>query len=154
MSSSQSSYRVQKRGSSSSRSTKPSTKTTTTESSRPYDCDFQQHLTDHGIYPHRYKFPDGRLPAKPENWEEINERLAQPRPSLSPSKFLEGPFEEFVQADSDASKEKQVTESVIPIIEGKIADAKCVAGGIPFRNLGHLTDGMLVPGNPDCYYGA
>jgi len=45
-------------------------------------------------------------------------------------------------------------ESVIPIIEGDIKDAKCVSGGIPFTNLNHLTDGTLVPGNPDRYYGA
>ena len=43
---------------------------------------------------------------------------------------------------------------MIPIIEGDIRDAKCVAGGIPFTNLDHLTDGTLVPGNPDIYYGA
>jgi hypothetical protein len=55
----------------------------------------------------------------------------------------------IIQADADASEERQVTESVIPFIEGKIADSKCVAGGIPFRNLDHLTDGTLVPGNPD-----
>jgi hypothetical protein len=47
-----------------------------------------------------------------------------------------------------ASKEKQVTESVIPVIEGKIINARCVAGGIPFKNLDHLTDGTPVPGNP------
>ncbi len=45
-------------------------------------------------------------------------------------------------------------ESVIPIIEGEVKDAKCVSGGIPFTNLAHLTDGTLVPGNPDRYYGA
>jgi len=43
---------------------------------------------------------------------------------------------------------------VIPVIEGKIRDAKCISGGIPFTNLNHLTDGTLVPGNPDRYYGA
>jgi hypothetical protein len=56
--------------------------------------------------------------------------------------------------DTDASKEKQVTENVIPFIEGKIPDSKCIGGGIPFRNLDHLTDGTLVPGNPDRYHGA
>jgi hypothetical protein len=40
---------------------------------------------------------------------------------------------------------------VIPIIEGKITDAKCVSGKVPFTNLDHLTDGTLVPGNPDLY---
>jgi hypothetical protein len=59
-----------------------------------------------------------------------------------------------MQADLVASKEKQVTESVTLIIEGKCTDAKYVTGGIPFRNLGHLTDGTLVPGNPDRCYGA
>ncbi|EED24649.1 hypothetical protein TSTA_080040 [Talaromyces stipitatus ATCC 10500] len=29
-----------------------------------------------------------------------------------------------------------------------------MGGGIPFKNLGHLTDGTLVPGNPDHYHGA
>jgi hypothetical protein len=53
-----------------------------------------------------------------------------------------------------AFKEKQITESVISKIEGDNGDTRCVAGGIPFRNLDHLTDGTLVPGNPDRYYGA
>ncbi|EED23188.1 conserved hypothetical protein [Talaromyces stipitatus ATCC 10500] len=149
-------YRIQKRsvsasrGSSTSRSTKPST----TKSSGPYDRDFHQHLIDHGIFPHRYRFPDGHMPSKPGNWDNILARLAQPRPSLSPSRFADEDFEEFLQMDTDASKEKQVTENVIPFIEGKNPDSKCIGGGIPFRNLDHLTDGTLVPGNPDRYHGA
>jgi hypothetical protein len=43
---------------------------------------------------------------------------------------------------------------VIPIIEGEIRDARCVAGGIPLTNLDYLTDGTLAPGNPDLFYGA
>jgi hypothetical protein len=39
-------------------------------------------------------------------------------------------------------------------MEGDIADRKCVSGQIPFANLNHLTDGSLVSGNPDRYYGA
>ena len=42
----------------------------------------------------------------------------------------------------------------MPIIEGDVRDAKCSSGGVPFTNLEHLTDGTLVPGNPDIYYGA
>jgi hypothetical protein len=160
MNSRRSKYRVQKhslsasrsasRGSSTSRSTKPST----TKSSGPYDRDFQQHLVDHGIYPHAYEYPDGQIPPKPSNWSDIKERLARYRPSLSPSKFTEDMHEKFVRADAHAFKEKQITESVISIIEGDNGDARCVAGGIPFRNLDHLTDGTLVPGNPDRYCGA
>ncbi|KAH7114601.1 hypothetical protein EDB81DRAFT_630818, partial [Dactylonectria macrodidyma] len=48
----------------------------------------------------------------------------------------------------------QVTADVIPIIEGDVGDRKCVARQVPFTNLDHLTDGTLVPGNPDLYYGA
>jgi hypothetical protein len=153
MSSSQSSSRGRKRGSNTP-STKPTTNTTTTRNSRPYDRDFQQNLIDGGVYPDQYEYPDGRVPPQPDNWEEINRKLAQPRPSLSPSQFSDGAFRNFKRADAHAVKEKQVTESVIPVIEGKIGDAKCRSGGIPFTNLDHLTDGTLAPGNPDLYYGA
>jgi len=154
MSSSQSSSRGRKRGSTSTLDTEPTTKTTTTKSTGPYDRAFQQHLIDGGVYPHAYEYPDGRVPAKPDNWEDINRRLSQPRPSLSPSKFSEEAYEKFIRADAHAFKEKQIAESVIPVIEGNIRDAKCISGGIPFTNLGHLTDGTLAPGNPDRYYGA
>ena len=137
-----------------SRGTKHTTNTTSTRSTRPYDRAFQQNLTDGGIYPHGYRYPDGRIPPKPENWSEIQERLAHPRTSLSPSQFPDEAYKEFMQADADAFKEKQVTSLVIPIIEGKIQDSRCVAGGIPFNNLAHLTNGTLVPGNPDLFHGA
>lgn len=93
------------------------------------------------------------MPSKPGNWDDILARLAQHRSSLSPSRFAEEDFEEFLRADADASKERQVTENVIPFIEGKVPDNKCIEGGIPFKNLDHLTDGTLVPGNPDHYHG-
>jgi hypothetical protein len=152
MSSSQSSSQGRKRGSISTSNTKPTT--ATTKSTGPYDRAFQQNLIDHGVYPHGYRYPDGRVPVKPKNLDEIRSRLAQPRLSLSPSKLTEEAHEKFIQADADALKEKQVSESVIPFIEGKVEDAKCRSGGIPFTNLDHLTDGTLVPGNPDIYYGA
>jgi hypothetical protein len=132
--------------------TKPTT--TTTRNTRPYDRDFQQNLIDGGVYPDEYEYPDGRIPARPNNWEEINERLAQPRASLSPSQFSDDKFRKFKRADTYAFKEDQVTKTVIPFIEGEITDAKCVSGNIPFTNLDHLTDGTLVPGNPDLYDGA
>ena len=130
------------------------TNTTSTKSTGPYNRNFQQNLIDHGVYPHGYKYPDGQIPKKPENWEEINVRLRQPRSSLSPSRYTEEDHAKFVQADADAVKEKQLSTSVIPIIEGDVGDAKCASGGIPFTNFDHLTDGTLAPGNPDIYYGA
>lgn len=153
MSASRSSTRSRQRDSAST-STRPTTNTTRTKSTGVYDRDFQQHLVDHNIFPHGYRHSDGSVPTKPTNWKDINETLGQPRLSLSPSVFDEEGHERFVQADADASKEKQVSELVIPFIEGKINDAKCRSGGIPFANLEPLTDGTLKPGNPDIYYGA
>lgn len=80
--------------------------------------------------------------------------MVQPRLSLPPSKFGEEDFERFVQAGADASQEKQVSELVIPSLEGRIEDDKCRSGRIPYTNLEPLTDGTLKPGNPDIYYGA
>jgi hypothetical protein len=157
MSSSQSSLGRRKRGSASTLKTTTSTKTSgtkTTKSTGPYDRAFLQHLIDFKIYPSGYEYPDGRIPPEPENIEEIERALAQPRPSLSPSRFSREDFRKFQRADAHAAKERQVTTSVIPIVEGDVGDSKCVAGEIPFTNLDHLTDGSLVPGNPDRYYGA
>ena len=128
--------------------------TTTTAATTAYHCNFQQNLTDHGVYPYAYKYPDGRAPAKPSNWEEINQRLVQTRRSLSPSIFPQEAFEEFVQADAHASNKNKVTNSVIPIIQGKISNGRCVAGDVIFSNLDHLTDGALLSGKPDLFYGA
>ncbi|KAK7177953.1 hypothetical protein PSPO01_16002 [Paraphaeosphaeria sporulosa] len=80
--------------------------------------------------------------------------LAQSRPSLPPSRFSNQDCKTFKQADAHATKEKQVSELIIPIIEGIIEDARCRSGGIPFNHLDPLTDGTLKPGKPDVYYGA
>lgn len=107
---SQSSSRGRKRGSASTLDTGPATDTTntrTTESSGPYSRNFQQKLIDGGIYPDKYEYPDGRVPPKPDNLEEINQRLAQSRPSLSPSNFSYDKFEEFKRADAHVSKENK-----------------------------------------------
>ncbi|EFR03429.1 hypothetical protein MGYG_06426 [Nannizzia gypsea CBS 118893] len=129
-------------------------KTTKTTSTTAYNRNFEQKLIDHGIYPKGYEYPDGRVPAKPSNWEEIKERLAQPRRSLSPSKFSERDFQKFERADTNASKEKPVATSVIPTIDGDISDRKCVGGDYPFGNLAPLTDGTLANAKPDHFFGA
>ncbi|KAI1498830.1 hypothetical protein F5X99DRAFT_420314 [Biscogniauxia marginata] len=110
----------------------------TTNRTGPHDRAFEQNLIDYGVYPDDYEYPDTRVPPPADNIEDITRALAQRRPSLSPSPF----------------KKRQVEIAVIPIIEGYIEDGKCVSGAIPFTNLDDLTDGTLVPGNPDLYYGA
>ncbi|EXK26998.1 hypothetical protein ACKLNR_014539 [Fusarium oxysporum f. sp. zingiberi] len=151
MSSSQSGLGRRKRGSQS-----PSKKSTTTNTTKsgPYDRNFQQNLVDHGIYPDKYLYPDLQRPPKPGNLEELRGILKQRRRSLSPSVFPEDKFEVFQDADAHASKESQIIADVIPTIEGDIHDRRCVGRQIPFTGLDQLTDGTLVPGNPDLYYGA
>ncbi|EDN06286.1 predicted protein [Histoplasma mississippiense (nom. inval.)] len=147
--------RSRKRRAGSPPSTSADTKgTTKSTSTTPYNRNFQQNLIDHGVYPDGYEYPDGRIPAMPKNWEEINETLARPRPSLSPSKFSDEHFRKFKRADTHASKEQPVTTSVIPIIEGDVDDPKCAGGGYPLGNLAPLTDGALAQAKPDHLYGA
>jgi hypothetical protein len=152
MSSSQSSFRGRKRSLASTLDTRPTTNTTntkTTESSGPYSRNFQQKLIDSGVYPDEYEYPDGRVPPEPDNLEEINEILTQPRPSLSPSQFSNKKFREFKRADAHISKENKATKTVIPVIEGKITDNKCVEGDVLFTNLTPLTNDMLTAAKPD-----
>jgi hypothetical protein len=78
----------------------------------------------------------------------------QPWPSLSPSQFSDKAFRKFKRANAHVFKEKQVTTLVIPIIEGEIKDAKCIARDIPFTNLDHLIDGTLAPSKPNLFYNA
>jgi hypothetical protein len=157
MSSSQSSFQGRKRNRASTQDTRPTTNTTntkTTGSSGPYSRNFQQKLIDNGVYPDEYEYPDGRVPPEPDNIEEINERLKQPQPSLSPSQFPKKKFREFKRADAHISKENKAIKTVIPIIEGKITDNKCVEGDVLFNNLTPLTDDVLIAAKPDLYCGA
>ncbi|EDN03890.1 predicted protein [Histoplasma mississippiense (nom. inval.)] len=155
MSSRSSSHRRKRRAESPPSSTTANTKTTTkTSSTSAYSRNFQQNLIDHRVYPPEYRYPDGEKPLKPNNWMEINEMLARSRASLSPSKFSEKRFEDFREADAYASKEKPVTVSVVPILDGDISDLKCVGRDYPFGNLAPLTDGTLASARPDHFYGA
>ena len=156
MSSSQSRIRGRKRNRVSTLDTRTTTNNTTktTKSSGPYSRNFQQKLIDGGFYPDGYEYSDGRIPPEPDNLEEINQRLAQPRPSLSPSQFSKERFKEFKQAAKQVSRENKATKTVIPIIEGKIKENKCIDGDILFTNLASLTSDTLTSAKPDLYSGA
>lgn len=110
-----------------------------------YDPAFEQHLHDHGIY-------KNNRAQKPSNLAEINERLAQPRPSLSPSQFTEAAFEAFQQINEDALSENTVMSKAFPLITGT-ADIPSQEN-LRFTNLKDLTDGSITQAQPDFYDGA
>jgi hypothetical protein len=135
----------------------PSTTTPTSykQSSRggTYSRNFEQNLIDHGIYHEGYRYPNGRKPEKPKNWEEIKRRLSQPRASLTSSKFDDEEFENFQLAITYASNELPAT-TLITTIEGGIKNPTTVGGGYPFGNLKPLTDGKISSAWPDRFFGA
>ena len=155
MSSSQINARGQKRGPQfalDERSSKKIVKTTRT--SRPYSGSFEQKLIDNGIYLDEYEYLDGRVPPKPNNMTEINHRLMQSRSSLASSRFSDEEFKEFRRANAHAPNEHKVCKMVIPFIEGKIRDDKCVQGEVVFTNLEPLANDMFSTAKTDLYYGA
>lgn len=131
----------------------PSSNKRSSRTGGTYSRNFEQHLIDHGIYPEGYRYPGGRKSEKPKNWTEINQRLSQPRASLSPSKFADEEFETFKEANTYASNELPTT-TLVPTIEGGINDPKTVGGGYPFGNLKPLTDGTISSAWPDRFFGA
>lgn len=126
----------------------------TTQTSGPYSRSFEQKLVDNGIYLDGYEYPDGRVPSVPNNMTEINHRLTQSRPSLTSSCFSDEEFKAFKRANARASNEDKVSKTVIPFIEGKIRNDKCVEGEVFFTNLEPLADDMFTTAKADLYYGA
>lgn len=112
-----------------------------------YDKSFEQHLIDHGVYPDGYD--NDRDPA---NWEEIRNRLAQPRSSLSSSSFSREEFRIFQQKNRLALNKGMVMSTVFPTLAGSAPIPS--AQGLPFTNLKDLTDGTITKTQPDFYDGA
>ncbi|KAK1807977.1 hypothetical protein LTR12_017668 [Friedmanniomyces endolithicus] len=128
-------------------------KTGRTGTTGPYDAQFQQMLIDQGVYPHGYRPSTGAKPPKPQNMEDIYRRLSQPRPSLSPSQFSEGAFEDFQDQNGAASSEQDVMTDVIPTIRGRAGTKFHKAGDTLFNNLVKFAPG-IADAKPDGYDGA
>lgn len=90
---------------------------TETRRSSLYDNTFEQHLIDNKIYPKGYDYPDGRLTPKPV-LEGLHERLAQPRRSLSPSRFTTSNFRAFERANDQVIDEGDVMRNAVRIMCG------------------------------------
>jgi hypothetical protein len=129
-----------------------STLKTSTRKSSAYNCDFEQHLINHRIYPSHYNFLNDQEPPRPSNEKEILERLVQPRSSLSPSQFSEKAFASFVRTNSQALTEADLMRKSFPTVVGDTSIP--TAGELPFGNLEPMTDGTLMDAKPDFYDGA
>lgn len=123
-----------------------------TKKSSAYDPAFEQHLIDNGIYPYGYNYGDDDGSVYPDNWEEISDRLAQPRPSLSPSRFPREEFRKFEKTNMQALTEGKVMSKAFPIIAGT-SDIPSQEN-LLFGNLKHLTDGSITKAKPDFYDGS
>ena len=121
-----------------------------TRKTSAYDLIFEQHLIDNGIFPEGFDDDEGFN--EPFNLEEINHRLAQPRPSLSPSHFPREAFLNFRQKNRQALTENTVMSTVFPIIAGT-ADIPSQEN-LLFGNLKNLTDGSITKAQPDFYDGS
>src|SRR6187402_755723 len=80
----------------------------------PYDRNFEQHLIDYKIYPVGYDYPDGRVTPEPA-LERLYQRLAQRRPSLSPSQWPDSKFKDFKQKNYRVIMEGELMRDIIPI---------------------------------------
>ena len=134
--------------------------TTFTRKTSAYDAVFEQHLINHGIYPDGYDGAhtddddddDDHGPPRPDNWEDINHRLMQPRSSLSPSCFSKSDFRRFQRTNREALSEAKVMSSVLPVIAGNANIPS--QENILYNNLTPLTDGTITTPKPDFYDGA
>lgn len=133
-----------------------STNTTITKksrSSRPADANFRQKLIDSRVYPYGYKYPNGDRPPLPPEWEKINQRLTQPRPSLSPSTFPDKEYQEFIDKDAEAHNEDAVKDSVLPAMLRAMKASDSAQKNILFTNVDPISDG-ITQAKPDYYSGA
>jgi hypothetical protein len=144
------------RGSTSSSGTKPTTTNTiitkSTKKSRPKDSNYHQKLIDSGVYPYGYEFPDGHEPPLPPEWDKIKQRLAQPRPSLSLSRFPNDDYQKFIRADKRAFNEDVVKDTVLPTMLRVIGASSSAQKNILFSNIDPITGG-IAQAKPDYYYG-
>jgi len=134
------------------KSGKESDSSSRTKKSFAYDLAFEQHLIDHGVHSHGYDYNDDDGFVYPDNWEEINDRLAQPRSSLSSSRFSREEFRKFEKTNMQALTENKVMSRAFPIIVETIDIPS--QENLRFTNLKDLIDGFITKPQPDLYDGA
>ncbi|KAH9883633.1 hypothetical protein F4778DRAFT_766050 [Xylariomycetidae sp. FL2044] len=118
--------------------------------SSAYDANFEHHLIDHNVFMEGYEHPPDRGLLKPDNLDQIHQRLLVHRGSLSPSRVPDSVFCDFQQKNRTAS-EGTVMRNVIPIIAGNSNIPN--EGQLPFTNMESLTNETTVKPVPDYFDG-
>ena len=126
------------------RVTKSKSKTTKSGRSSAYNADFMGLLISNGVDRPQRK-------SKPANYDDLRDRLAQPRGSLSPSQFSESKYEDFLDAVENAREEAQVMSDVFATLKGpKIYPSTT---NRPCNNWAPLVSANLVIPQPDFFDG-
>lgn len=127
--------------------------TDNTKLTGPYKKEFQQHLTQNGMYMPGHIFADGSKPPAPANKDAIVAMLKAPSTSALPS---DADFDFFGEASDSARSEADVMKNVIPLLEGPLSalERKCTNCNILFTNLDQLTWCKLPASKPDLYHGS
>ncbi|OOF92441.1 hypothetical protein ASPCADRAFT_408495 [Aspergillus carbonarius ITEM 5010] len=93
-----------------------------------YNDWFLEQLTYNGIYPNECPGPDGRVPAPPQNWDALNQRLSRRRASLTESSFSEADFKRFRHVSANSHYKGAILKDVLPTIWGKMKTKAYVLG--------------------------
>lgn len=125
---------------------------TTTTKITPCSGNFEQRLIDTGIYPSRYRHPDGRLAQKPANLGDIQAAQRIRRASLSPSRFTDEDFETFQGVHEATSAETTGMYHILPFLAGNETTHRFEMG-LPLSNLKPFDKDLSDP-RPDVYHGA
>ena len=123
---------------------KSTSKTSKSGRSSAYNADFMGLLISNCIGRAQRK-------VKPANFDNLLQRLAQPRGSLSPSRFSESNYENFLDAVDNAREEAQVMSDVFTAVKGpniypSTTNRSC-------NNWAPLTSAKLVTPQPDYFDG-
>lgn len=125
------------------------TTTSKTRKTSPYDPNFEQNLIDILTIAFILMIMTLSDPSRPNNENEILDKLGRPRASLSPSQFPEKEFRSFKEKNSRALNEDDVKIDVFPMIQGNVRIPS--ARNLVFGNLEPLPHGNLVVAKPDFY---
>jgi len=111
-----------------------------------YDPNFEQNLIDGGIYLHSRS-------SKPNNVQAIRDYMAEPRASLSPSRFGDEDFDAFIDFCDRAGDKATARADIMSLIAGESRKKHYYAADRQFNHLEPVAEDLPEP-RPNLYDGA